>query len=88
MRFKGISLDACYRVDLIVEDLIVVELKSVVALAPVFDAQILTYLHITGCPVGLLINFAVPRLIDGVKRKLNSTAEMTPELTQWTEGLS
>ena len=60
--------------DLIVEDRVVVEVKSVRELAPVHWAQILTYLRVTGCPVGLLINFNVPRVMDGVKRVLNPRA--------------
>ena len=75
--YKGIPLDASYRIDLIVEDLVVVEVKSVAGLTPVFDAQLLTYLHLTGCPAGLLINFNVPRLMDGVKRLINPRAERT-----------
>jgi len=69
--YKGIVLPASYRVDLIVEDLVVVDIKSVAALAPVHQAQLLTYLCLTRCPVGLLINFNVPRLMDGVKRLIN-----------------
>jgi GxxExxY protein len=69
--YKGMALDACYRVDLIVEDLVVVEVKSIAALAPVHEAQLMTYLRITRCPAGLLINFNVPRLMDGVARKIN-----------------
>ena len=72
--YKGNALDACYRIDLIVEDLVVVDVKSVAALTPVHKAQVLTYLHLTGCPVGLLINFNVPRLMDGVKRLINARA--------------
>jgi len=61
--YKGMALDACYRVDLIVEDLVVVEVKSIAALAPVHEAPLMTYLRITRCPAGLLINFNVPRLM-------------------------
>jgi GxxExxY protein len=60
-----------YRVDLIVEDTVVVEIKSVERLLPVHQAQVLTYVGLTGCPAGLLINFNVPKLIDGVKRVIN-----------------
>ena len=77
--YKGMALDASYRIDLIVEDLVVVEVKSVALLLPVFEAQLLTYLHLTRCPAGLLINFNVPRLMDGVKRLLNPTARKTTE---------
>jgi GxxExxY protein len=72
--YKGLKLDAGYRIDLIVEDLVVVEVKCVAALAPIHEAQGLTYLRLTGCPAGLLINFNVPRLVDGVQRLVNPTA--------------
>ena len=73
--YKGVRLDGGYRIDLIVEDLVVVEVKCVAALAPVNQAQVLTYLRLTGCPAGLLINFNVPRLTDGVKRLINPDAD-------------
>jgi len=60
-----------YRLDLLVHELVVVEVKSVAAVLPVHQAQLLTYLSLTGLPVGLLINFNVPRLVNGVKRVIN-----------------
>jgi GxxExxY protein len=69
--YKGFALGGACRVDLIVEGLVVVELKSVDHLLPVHEAQLLTYLRLTNSPVGLLINFNVAKLVDGVKRKLN-----------------
>jgi len=72
--YKGMPLDASYRVDLIVEDLVVVEVKAVAALAPIHEAQGLTYMRLTGCPAGLLINFNVPLLVDGVQRLINAAA--------------
>ena len=72
--YKGIELDAKYRIDLLVEDLVVVEVKSLDHLLPVHQAQVLTYMRLTGCPAGLLINFNVAKLIDGVKRLSNTTA--------------
>lgn len=66
--YKGIKLDCGYRMDMVVEDLIVVEFKTVEALLPVHDAQLLSYLKLSGMPVGLLINFHVPILKDGLKR--------------------
>ena len=70
--YKGIPLGAAYRIDLIVDGLIVVELKSVERVLPVHDAQLLTYLWLTNSPVGLLINFNVAKLTDGVHRKINA----------------
>lgn len=75
--YKGIALATAYRLDLLVEDLVVVELKSVERLLPVHQAQVLTYLGLTGCPAGLLINFNVPKLIEGVKRLINPKAGVT-----------
>jgi GxxExxY protein len=72
--YKGMEVQACYRVDLIVEDLVVVEVKSTAALLPVHQSQLLTYMGLTDCPAGLLINFNVPRLMDGVKRMINPRA--------------
>jgi len=66
--YRGITLDARYRIDLIVEDVVIVEVKSVEQLAPVHRAQALTYMALLGCPGGLLINFNVAKLVDGVKR--------------------
>jgi GxxExxY protein len=72
--YKGVQLSASYRLDLVVEGVVVVEVKAVTALSEVHHAQTLTYMRITDCPVGLLINFNVPRLIDGIKRLVNGNA--------------
>jgi len=71
MAYKGIDLGTSYRVDLIVEDRIVVEVKTVETVLPVHKAQVLTYLRLTACPLGLLINFNVAKLLDGVYRLVN-----------------
>jgi GxxExxY protein len=72
--YKGVSLDMACRPDLIVDDAVVVELKSVAAILPIHEAQLLTYMRLANCPVGLIINFNVPRLVDGVRRKVNPRA--------------
>ena len=72
--YKGMPLETSYRVDLIVEDCVVVEVKSVALILAVHQAQILTYMRLTGCPAGLLINFNVPKLMEGVKRLVNPRA--------------
>ena len=72
--YKGVVLDSSYRVDLIVQDTVVVEIKSVDQLLAVHHARLLTYLKLTGCAAGLLINFNVPRLVDGVKRVIAAAA--------------
>jgi iron complex transport system substrate-binding protein len=69
--FDGMHFDAGFRVDLLVEDCLVVELKSVEALAPVHSKQLLTYLRLLELPVGLLINFGAPTFRQGVKRVVN-----------------
>lgn len=66
--YKGIHLDCGYRLDLLVEDLIIVELKTVESLHPIHDAQLLTYLKLKNLWLGLLINFNVPLLKHGIKR--------------------
>lgn len=68
--YKGIELDCSYRVDLLVMGLVVVEVKSVAALEPIHEAQLLTYLRLGGWKVGLLINFNVPILKTGIKRRV------------------
>jgi len=70
--YKTIKLEVSYQLDMLVNGQIIVELKSVDALLPVHEAQMLTYLRLTGCPVGLLINFNVEILKDGIRRKFNS----------------
>lgn len=66
--YKGMRLDSSYRVDLLVEDTVVVEVKSVAALLPVHQAQVLTYMRLTDSPAGLLINFNEEKLMNGVRR--------------------
>jgi GxxExxY protein len=69
--YKGVKLDCGYKMDVVVEDSVVVELKTVEKLLPVHGAQLLTYLKLYRRPVGLLINFNVPVLKDGLKRIVN-----------------
>jgi len=66
--YDGVRIDAGYRIDLIVNQLVVVELKCVERIAAVHEAQILSYLKLSGKPVGLLINFHVRHLRDGIRR--------------------
>ena len=70
LEYKGIRLECGYRVDILVAGVVAVEVKSVQALAPVHDAQLLTYLRLGGWRVGLLINFNVVVLKDGIHRKI------------------
>ena len=69
--YKEVKLDAGYRIDLLVENKVIVEIKSVDALADIHTAQLLTYLKLKDLKLGLLINFNSVRVIDGLKRILN-----------------
>lgn len=66
--YQGIKIDAGYRIDLLVEDLVIVEVKAVEALLPVHKAQLLSYLRLSGIRLGLLINFNVKYVVDGITR--------------------
>lgn len=66
--YRGTLVDCGFRIDLLVNDLVLVELKAVERLEPVFTAQVLTYLKLTGLHLGLLINFNSTKLVDGYKR--------------------
>jgi len=74
MSYKSMQLEAVYRADLIVEDTVVVEVKSVESLTTLAKSQLLTYVRLASKPAGLLINFNVERLMDGVRRVLNTTS--------------
>lgn len=66
--YKGVKLDCGYRMDVVVDDLVILELKTVEKILPIHQAQLLTYLKLYHRSVGLLINFNVPVLKDGIKR--------------------
>ena len=70
--YKGIKTDKTYRLDLLIEDKLIVEIKAVETLLTVHEIQLVTYLKLTGKHLGLLINFNVPVLKDGIKRRINS----------------
>ncbi|MGD0384032.1 MAG: GxxExxY protein [Thermoguttaceae bacterium] len=69
--YKNIKLDCGYRLDIVVGNTVVLELKSVEDILPIHEAQLITYLKLSKMPVGLLINFNVPVLKDGVVRRVN-----------------
>ena len=71
VRYKKLVLDGSYRIDLLVEGEVIVELKSIASILPVHSAQLLSYLRLTNKRLGLLINFNVPVLVRGVKRIVN-----------------
>jgi len=70
--YKEIKLEVGYRIDLIIENKVLVEIKSVEALNDIHTAQVLTYLKLSGCKLGLLMNFNVLRIKDGIKRLVNN----------------
>jgi GxxExxY protein len=69
--YKNVKLDCGYRLDLLVNDAVIVEVKSVESLQPIHEAQLLSYLRLADCKVGLLINFNVKLLKHGIKRFVN-----------------
>jgi GxxExxY protein len=72
VHYKDVKLDCGYRLDLVVEEKIIIELKAVESLLPIHEAQLLTYLKLSGITLGLLINFNVAMLKQGIKRIVNN----------------
>jgi GxxExxY protein len=72
LNYKGKKLDAGYRLDLLIENLVVVEIKAVSYIEKIHKAQLLTYLKLTGLILGLILNFNVPILKNGICRMINS----------------
>jgi GxxExxY protein len=70
--YREVKLDCGYRLDLLVEEAVIVEVKAVDRLMPIHQAQLLSYLKLSGCKVGLLINFNVKVLKDGIRRVVNN----------------
>ncbi|MFQ5764390.1 MAG: GxxExxY protein [Rhodospirillales bacterium] len=75
VEYKGVKLDCGYRLDLLVDNAVVVELKAVERIEPIHEAQLLTHLKLGGWTVGLLINFNVPVLKNGIKRIVHKFKE-------------
>ena len=71
VRYKGLALETGYRLDLLVEGQVVVEIKAIESLMPVHSAQLLTYMKLGGWPAGLLMNFHTAVLKDGIRRLIN-----------------
>ncbi len=69
--YERVKLECGYRIDLLVERCVVVEVKSIEALAPIHEAQVISYLRLSGCKLALLINFNVKVLKDGIRRFIN-----------------
>lgn len=71
LTYKGVKLDCGYRMDIVVENLVIIELKTIERFQPIHEAQLLSYLKLHGSNLGLLINFHVPVLKYGIKRVVN-----------------
>jgi len=89
--YRRVTLELGYRIDLLVEDLVIVEIKPVDAISPVHQAQVISYLKLSGKSIGLPINFNVVHLRDGIKRFVNGTGggkikPFTKKATQAHEG--
>ena len=80
LRYRGVRLKTTYFLDLVVDDLVIVEVKSVAALGNIHVAQLLTYLKLTNRAVGLLMNFNVPVMRQGIRRVLNPSVAEGPPL--------
>ncbi len=70
--YKGVNLDCGYRLDILVEHLVILELKAVSRIEPIHEAQLLTYLKLAGLKLGLLLNFNVPVMKSGIRRIVNN----------------
>ena len=71
LKYRDVLLDCGYRLDLLVEDSVIVEVKAIEALLPLHQAQLMSYLRLTNCRLGLIINFNVTQLTRGIKRVVN-----------------
>ena len=83
IRYGQLEIDAGYRLDLLVDDQIVVELKAVGSLLPVHEAQLLSYLKLGGFHMGFLLNFNVRRMKEGIRRMLNGYRPSCPSCPSW-----
>jgi GxxExxY protein len=70
--YRGVRLECGFRADVVVEGSVIVEVKSIERLAPVHEAQMITYLRLSGCPLGLVLNFNTKLMKDGINRVVNS----------------
>jgi GxxExxY protein len=76
--YEGIRFDRGYRADLIVEETVLIEIKSIDIILPIHENQLLTYLHLSDCRVGLLLNFKTTRLKDGLRRYVHTPSPRPP----------
>jgi GxxExxY protein len=83
--YKGVLLEVPLRLDLIIEDLVIVECKATMENHPIFESQLLTYLRVTGLHLGLLVNFGFPIVSRGISRVVNGLDENSPCRTLATQ---
>ena len=81
--YRGVRIDCGYGLDLIVEATVVVEIKTIERIVRIHEAQILTYLKLSGLPIGLLLNFNVPRMCDGIRRFVHDLPPSCPPRPPW-----
>lgn len=86
--YESVRINVGYRIDLLVEETVVVELKSIEALTPLHEAQLITYLKLSDKPVGLLINFNTTHLKDGIQRKINHRKFVSGDVEIGTSSVS
>ncbi|MHB0856405.1 MAG: GxxExxY protein [Anaerolineae bacterium] len=75
VQYKGVNLDCGYRLDLLVAEKVLVEIKAVDVVLPIHEAQLMTYLRLGGWKIGLLINFNERKLVEGIRRRVNHLEE-------------
>ena len=76
VRYDGLEINGGFRVDVLVDDLVVIEVKAVEKLLPVHKSQLLTYLRLSGCKLGYLLNFNVPHMREMIKRAVNQLQDL------------
>jgi GxxExxY protein len=88
LRYRDVQLDCGYRLDLLVEDRVIVEVKAIDALLPIHQAQLMSYLRLTKCSLGLIINFNVTQLTRGIKRVVNEFPDSAVSANSAVSGVS
>jgi len=88
LKYRDVLLDCGYRLDLLVEDSVIVEVKAIEALLPLHQAQLMSYLRLTNCRLGLIINFNVTQLTRGIKRVVNEFPDSAVSANSAVSGVS
>jgi GxxExxY protein len=88
LKYRDVQLDCGYRLDLLVEDSVIVEVKAIEALLPIHQAQLMSYLRLTKCHLGLIINFNVTQLTRGIKRVVNEFPDSAVSANSAVSGVS